>query len=81
MFGGEKAIDGWLGFKLSHNPGQGRSVVMNLGFLHATLPVFVIEEVEYGVERLLWIVQHIGERPALTVLKKILTGDGDFRHL
>ena len=53
---------------------------MNLGFRHAMLPSFVIEEIDYRVEWLLWVVQHIGKCPALTVLKKILACEGDSRH-
>jgi hypothetical protein len=54
--------------------------VVSLGFLHATLPVFVIEEVEYSVERLLGIIQHVSERSSLTVLKKIMAGEGYLTH-
>ncbi|MHC4406418.1 MAG: hypothetical protein ACYTG0_42865 [Planctomycetota bacterium] len=54
--------------------------MVKLGFLHAALSVFTIEEVEYGVERLLGIIQHVGECPALTVLKEIVTGGDDSGH-
>jgi hypothetical protein len=47
---------------------------MNLGSLHAALPIFVIEEVEYSVERLLGIIHHVSERPALTIPKEIVAG-------
>jgi hypothetical protein len=76
VFGGEKVIDGWLILKLSHHPGQGWAVVMNLGFLHTTLSAFVIEKAEHSIERLLQVIQHVNERPALTVMKKIVAGDG-----
>jgi hypothetical protein len=75
VFGGEKVIDGWLRLKLSHHPGQSRAVVMNLGFLHATLSGFVIEKAEHSIERLLQVIQHVNECPALTVMKKIVAGD------
>jgi hypothetical protein len=81
VLGGEKLVDGWSSLKLSHDSSQSGPVVMNLGFFHATLPPFVIEEVEHIVERLLRIIQHIGECPALTVLKKVATGDGCGTHL
>ncbi|MBC8868407.1 MAG: hypothetical protein H8E44_03265 [Planctomycetes bacterium] len=55
--------------------------MMNLGFHHATLSVFIVEEIEYVVERLLWVVQHVSECPALTILKKTLTGDDRSGHL
>jgi hypothetical protein len=80
LFGGEEVIDGGLRLKLSHDPCQWGSVVMKLRFLHAALSVFTIEEVEYRVERLLAIIHHVGECPALTVLKKIVTGDDDSGH-
>ncbi len=75
MLGGEKAIDGRLRLKLSHNARQRGPVVMNLCFLHATLPVCVVEEIEYSVERLSRGVQHVGERPSLAILKEILASD------
>jgi hypothetical protein len=53
---------------------------MNLGFFHATMPAFIIEEVEHIVERVLWIIQHVSECPALTVLKKTITGDDHLRR-
>jgi hypothetical protein len=80
MLGGEKIIDGASRLKLSHNPCQWGSVVVKLRFLHAALSVFTIEEVEYVVERLLGIIQHVSECPALTVLNKIVTGDDDSGH-
>jgi hypothetical protein len=80
MLGGEKLIDGGLGFKLSDNSCQCGSVVVKLGFLHAALSAFVIEKPEYSVERLLGIIHHVGECPALTVLKKMVTGDGYLGH-
>jgi hypothetical protein len=53
---------------------------MNLGFQHATLAVLIIKEGEESVKRLFRIVQHVSERPALTVLKKIITGNGHSGH-
>jgi len=53
---------------------------MNLRFHHATLPVLIVEEVEYVVERLFRIVQHVSKCPALTILKKTLTGDDRAGH-
>jgi hypothetical protein len=52
---------------------------MNLGFFHATMSAFSIEEVEHIVERLLGIIQHVSKCPALTVLKETLTGDAHLR--
>jgi hypothetical protein len=75
VFGREEVIDGWSRLKLSHNSSQSGSVVVNLGFFHATLSVFITEEVEHIVERLIWIIQHVSKCPALTILKKIVTGD------
>jgi hypothetical protein len=53
---------------------------MNFGFLHPTLPVVTVEEVDYVVERLLGIIQHVSECPALTIIKKSVTGDAHFGH-
>jgi hypothetical protein len=80
MLGGEKVIDGGLRLKLSHNSCQRGSVVMDFGFLHTALSVFTIEEVEYSVERLLGIIQHVSECPGLTILKKTVTRDDDSGH-
>src|SRR3990172_1922773 len=44
VFGGEKGVDGWLSLEFSNDPRQGRSVVMNLGLFHPTLPPRVIEK-------------------------------------
>jgi hypothetical protein len=80
VFGGKKFIDGGLGLKFSHHSSQRRPVVVDLGFLHAALSVFVIEEVEYGVKRLLRIIRHVSECPALTILKEVVTGEDYCRH-
>jgi len=80
MLGGEKVINGWLRLELSDDSCQRGSIVMDFGFLHATLPVSIIEEVEYSIERLLGIIRHVGECPALTVLKKIATSDVHIGH-
>jgi hypothetical protein len=80
VFGGKKVIDGGLGLKLSHHSSQRRPVVVDLGFLHAALSVFAIEEVEYGVERLLRIIRHVSKCPALTILKEVVTGEDYCRH-
>ena len=73
-------IDGLLCLEFSHDPGQRGPVVVKLGFLHAALSVVVVEKREDIVERLLGIIQHVGECPALTVLKEVLTGDRSCRH-
>jgi len=54
--------------------------MVNLGFLHPSLLVFVAKEFEHSVEGLLRIVRHISERPALAVLKKIVPGKDHFTH-
>jgi hypothetical protein len=51
---------------------------MHFGFLHAALAILVVEEIEDLVERLLRVVQHVGKRPALPVLPKVLAADGYF---
>jgi hypothetical protein len=81
VLGGKKVIDRGLRLKLTHNPRQGGSVVVDLGLLHAALSVFAVEEVKYSVERLLRIIQHVSECPALTILKEVVTGEGRCRHL
>jgi hypothetical protein len=81
VFGREEVINGWPRLKLSHNSSQSRPVVMDLRFFHATLSAFITEEVEHIVEGLFRIIQHVRERPTLTVLKKILTGDGCSTHV
>jgi hypothetical protein len=80
VFGGEKGIDGGLGLKLSHNACQRRPVVMNLGFHHAALTSWVVEELQHRVERLLGILQYVSECPALTVLKKMVAGQDYSPH-
>jgi hypothetical protein len=72
--GGEEVIDERLILKLPHNLHQTGSLLMNLGSLDAALPIFVIEEVEYSVERLLGIIHHVSECAAFTISKKTLTG-------
>ncbi len=54
--------------------------MVRLGFLHASLPVFVVEELEHLRERLLRIVHDVGERPALPVVNELFARDGHFRH-
>jgi hypothetical protein len=53
---------------------------VNLGLLHPTLPLFIVEKGEHGIERLFGIVQYVSERPSLAVLKEILTGDNYSSH-
>jgi hypothetical protein len=44
------------------------------------LPIFVIEEVEHNVERLLGIVHHVSECPALTIPKETVTSYAYWWH-
>jgi hypothetical protein len=67
-------------FKLPHDPGQWRSVVMYLRFLHSPLPILIVEELNEVFKRVILIVNHIGERSALTIVKKLFLGNGDGRH-
>ncbi len=54
--------------------------IMSLGVLHRTLSASANEVVECSVERLLRIVHHFSEPPALTVEKEIVTGYSQFGH-
>jgi len=78
--GRKEILDGRLRLKLSLYGRQRGSVVANLRFDHASLAVFIIEEVEYRVERLLGIIHHVSERASLTVVKKIVTGNANYCH-
>ena len=80
MFRGEERIDGRLRLQFPHHARQGEAVVMDLGFYQTTLAARVVEELQHGVERLLGIIQHVGECPALTVLDETVTGQNDFPH-
>ena len=53
---------------------------MNLRSLHVALPIFVIEEVEHNVERLLGIVHHVSVCPALTIPKETVTSYAYWWH-
>ncbi len=75
MLLGEEFVDGRLRFKLPYDAGQRRPVVMDFRFLHPPLAGFVTEERQHRVQRLLAIVQYVGKRPPLAVLKKIPAGD------
>jgi hypothetical protein len=79
-FRGEEGVDGRLSLGFSHRSGHRDSFVVSLGALHRTRPASESEEVEYGVEWLFQFIQHFSERPALTVLKKIVTGCVQFGH-
>jgi hypothetical protein len=46
--------------------------VVQLGFLHALLAVFVVKELKNFVERLLIIVHNIGKSSSLTVAKEFI---------
>jgi hypothetical protein len=72
--GGEKFMDERLSLKLPHNHYQTGPLVMNLGSLHAALPIFVVEEVEYSVERLLRIIHYVSECAPFTIPKEIVAG-------
>jgi hypothetical protein len=61
-------------------PGQRDWLVISLGAFHRMLSASANEEVKYLVERSLQIVQYVSERPALTILKKIVTSCSQFGH-
>jgi hypothetical protein len=42
---------------------------MHLRFLHAALPILVVEEIEDFVDGLLRIIQHVRKGPALPILE------------
>jgi hypothetical protein len=51
VLGGKEGINGRLCLKLSHYSGQRGSVVVSLGLLHPTLPLFVAKKGEHGIEK------------------------------
>ena len=71
MLCGEKFVDGRLCLEFPHHAGQRRPVVMDFRFLHAAMAGLVAEELQHRVQWLLWVVQHVGKGPPLTVLEKI----------
>ena len=71
----QRAIDGWMRFKLPDDARQGRPVVVNLGLLHPALPVGIIKELKNCVKRLIWIVHNIGKPSALIVFEEYITCD------
>jgi len=54
--------------------------VVNLRLLHSTLPFVIIKELKNCIERLLWILHHIGKRSALMVFEELLACDGYAWH-
>jgi hypothetical protein len=77
----QNPIDGRPRFEFSNDARQRRPVMVRLGLLHPPLPVFIAEELEHLRERLLGIVYHISERPALAVVQELFPRDGHFGHL
>jgi hypothetical protein len=54
--------------------------MVHLGFLHASLPAGFAEEVQHVVKGEFPITDDVGERSALTILKKRGARDGDVGH-
>jgi hypothetical protein len=54
--------------------------VVQLRFLHASLSILVVKKHQNLVEGLLGVGQHVGEGAALTILLKIVAGEGYFGH-
>jgi hypothetical protein len=77
MNAGKETINLGLRFELADDPGQGRPVVVGLRVLHPPLSIFVIEEGEHDVKRLLGIVHHIGKRPTLHVTEELFARHND----
>jgi hypothetical protein len=80
MYSSEESIDCRVCFKLPHDTSQRSSVVVYLRFLHAPLPVFVVKELKHLIEGIIRIVYDVGERSALTIVKKRLSRNGDARR-
>jgi hypothetical protein len=77
VLGREKPVYRRLSLELSNNPRQRRPVVVNLGVFHSPLSLGIAEKGEHVIERLLRILQHIGERSSLPIFAKSLSGNTD----
>jgi hypothetical protein len=72
MNAAQKSIDGGFRLQFSHNSGQGRSVVMNLRFFHASLPINVIEKRQRRVKRFSGFRQDIRKGTPLTIRQEFI---------
>jgi hypothetical protein len=81
MLGGEERVDARPRFKLSYDPGQWGSIVMNLRLLHAALAARVVEKGKDFVKRLPQVVDYVGKGPALAIGNEALPGDNHSRHV
>jgi hypothetical protein len=54
-------------FQFANDPGQSRSIVMDLRFLHPPLSIFITEKLKNRLKGPLGIVRHIGECSPLLV--------------
>jgi hypothetical protein len=77
---GEKLVDRLLGFKLSYDPRQRRSIMVDLRVLHPLLPSLIAEERQHLSEGELLTMDHVRERPSLPILQKLFTRDDAAGH-
>ena len=68
----EESINAWLSLQLTYHPCQWRSIVVNFGFFHPPLTVGITEKRQHIPKRLLGVLQHIAECPALPIAQKLL---------
>jgi hypothetical protein len=80
VYAREELINGRLRFKLSHKASQRGAVVVQFGFFHTPLAVHVVKELKHNVERLVPIVDNIGERLSLAIVQKVVSRHACFRH-
>lgn len=55
--------------------------MVDLGFLHPTLPFLIIEEFQNRIERLIWIVHYIRKRSPLALFQEHFTGNYHVWHI
>lgn len=70
VFRCQEVVDRRLQLELANDPGESRPIMMDFRFLHAALPLGVVEKVEDFIKRLLGIIEDIGEGSSLPVAEK-----------
>jgi len=52
---------------------------MDFRLFHPPLPVLVVEAFKHVLKGVIWIVHHVGKRPALTITEEVLWRKGHSR--
>jgi hypothetical protein len=77
---GQELIKGWLGFKFAYHARKRGTVVVQFGFLHASLAICIAKEVQYDIERLFRIVDNVRKSLSLTICQKLVSRHACFGH-